>query len=181
MATLVGAATYGKGVVQTMFPLSTGGAVKITVAEYLTPAGSRISDVGLQPDHQVLYHALQKEVAWQLLNPDDDPDLSFTAGGEALLNGRETGLVINVLEREGREYLPLRPVLESMLYQVYWHEDLISVMDGDREMSFNTGDGPGSPAIIFQDEISYLAVDLCKQLNINVIKDGNNYKIQRQI
>lgn len=47
---LVGTKTFGKGVVQTMFPLPDGAAIKLTTARYLTPAGKSIDRVGLLPD-----------------------------------------------------------------------------------------------------------------------------------
>ena len=48
---LVGVRTYGKGSVQNWIPLSTEkGGVRITIARWLTPNGTQISDVGLTPD-----------------------------------------------------------------------------------------------------------------------------------
>jgi carboxyl-terminal processing protease len=48
-ATLVGERTYGKASVQTLAPLLAGGALKLTTAKYLTPAGADITGVGLEP------------------------------------------------------------------------------------------------------------------------------------
>ncbi len=47
---LVGVTTYGKGTVQYWVPLSNGGTVRVTVAEWLTPSGRTIHEVGLTPD-----------------------------------------------------------------------------------------------------------------------------------
>ena len=48
---LVGVKTYGKGSVQNWIPLTTEkGGVRITIARWLTPNGTQISDVGLTPD-----------------------------------------------------------------------------------------------------------------------------------
>lgn len=49
-ARLVGAKTFGKGSVQEYEPLPDGSAVKITVAEWLTPHDRTIQSVGLEPD-----------------------------------------------------------------------------------------------------------------------------------
>ncbi|MBE0475855.1 MAG: S41 family peptidase [Coriobacteriia bacterium] len=49
-APLVGAKTFGKGSVQTVEELSTGGAVKFTIAHYLTPKSRVIDGKGLTPD-----------------------------------------------------------------------------------------------------------------------------------
>jgi carboxyl-terminal processing protease len=48
-ATLVGERTFGKASVQTIAPLLGGGALKLTTAKYLTPAGADITDLGLEP------------------------------------------------------------------------------------------------------------------------------------
>lgn len=49
-ALLVGRRTYGKGSVQTVMPLSRGGAVKLTTSRYFTPSGASIHGKGLLPD-----------------------------------------------------------------------------------------------------------------------------------
>jgi carboxyl-terminal processing protease len=51
-ATLIGTHSFGKGSVQELVDIS-GGALKITVARWLTPSGRSISDGGLTPDIEV--------------------------------------------------------------------------------------------------------------------------------
>jgi carboxyl-terminal processing protease len=48
-AMLVGERTFGKASVQTIAPLFGGGALKLTTAKYLTPAGADITGLGLEP------------------------------------------------------------------------------------------------------------------------------------
>lgn len=50
---LIGEKTFGKGSVQELDTLKQGGAIKITVAKWLTPSGKSISDEGLKPDIEV--------------------------------------------------------------------------------------------------------------------------------
>ena len=55
-AELVGTITYGKGTVQTWIPLSNDqGAVRVTIARWLTPNGSNVHEIGLIPDYEVAY------------------------------------------------------------------------------------------------------------------------------
>lgn len=49
-AKLVGTKTFGKGIVQTLFPLDKGTAVKMTIAHYYTPNGFDLHKKGLEPD-----------------------------------------------------------------------------------------------------------------------------------
>ena len=51
-ALIVGSKTFGKGSVQTILPLSNGGAVKLTTARYYTPSGRSIQAEGITPDIQ---------------------------------------------------------------------------------------------------------------------------------
>lgn len=50
LATLVGTRTFGKGVVQSIYPMPDRGALKITTARYLTPLGRDIQHRGIEPD-----------------------------------------------------------------------------------------------------------------------------------
>ena len=50
---LIGEKSFGKGSVQEMETLSSGGALKITIAKWLTPNGTAIDKNGLLPDIEV--------------------------------------------------------------------------------------------------------------------------------
>jgi carboxyl-terminal processing protease len=49
-ATVVGTRTFGKGLVQELIPLSNGGVLDLTVANYYLPGGKTISRRGIKPD-----------------------------------------------------------------------------------------------------------------------------------
>lgn len=59
--TLIGTTTFGKGIVQTIFPLSDGDALKLTTAKYFTPSGNYIHEVGIEPDIELEYEYLNPE------------------------------------------------------------------------------------------------------------------------
>lgn len=48
--TIVGTQSFGKGIVQSLFPLFDGSAVKVTVSNYFTPNGRSIHKTGITPD-----------------------------------------------------------------------------------------------------------------------------------
>lgn len=52
-ATLIGNTTYGKGVIQTVYPLKDGSGLKITTDEYYTPDHNKINKVGIEPTIKV--------------------------------------------------------------------------------------------------------------------------------
>lgn len=62
LGSLVGTTTYGKGIVQKIYPLSDGTAVKLTVSKYYTPKGNNIHGIGIDPDVEIdLDEDLKKE------------------------------------------------------------------------------------------------------------------------
>jgi carboxyl-terminal processing protease len=64
MGTLVGTTTFGKGIVQNIYPLGDGTAVKLTVSKYYTPNGNNIHGIGIEPDVEVeLDESLKNEVS----------------------------------------------------------------------------------------------------------------------
>ena len=90
-ALVVGTGTFGKGLVQTVVPLSKGRAIKLTTSRYYTPSGDSIHDIGITPDVHI----------------DDTPgfpDLSLAGQ----LN-READLQL----AEAIEHLQARPVMHS--------------------------------------------------------------------
>ena len=61
--TIVGTTSFGKGIVQSILPLTDGTAIKVTVSKYYTPKGRNIHKIGISPDVTVeLDEALRKKV-----------------------------------------------------------------------------------------------------------------------
>jgi carboxyl-terminal processing protease len=52
-ALLLGRRTFGKGLVQTVMPLSSGRAIKLTTSRYFTPSGRSIQGRGIDPDESL--------------------------------------------------------------------------------------------------------------------------------
>jgi carboxyl-terminal processing protease len=90
-AVVIGTSTFGKGLVQTVMPLSKGQAIKLTTSRYYTPSGDSIHDVGITPD--VLVE-----------DTPGFPDLSLAGGID-----READVQL----AEAIEYLRAGPVMHS--------------------------------------------------------------------
>lgn len=54
-AEIIGTTTFGKGIVQSIIPMSDGSAIKLTSAKYYTPSGVCIHGTGIEPDQVVEY------------------------------------------------------------------------------------------------------------------------------
>lgn len=68
LGVLVGTKSFGKGIVQSIFDLKDGTAVKFTTAEYFSPKGNNIHGTGFEPDVEV---ELDKELRTMVSIPKD--------------------------------------------------------------------------------------------------------------
>jgi carboxyl-terminal processing protease len=62
-AVIVGMPTFGKNTVQTIHPISSGGALRVTIARWVTPDGVSVEEGGLAPDVEIEY------------DPESDPEM----------------------------------------------------------------------------------------------------------
>lgn len=74
LATLIGTTTFGKGLVQSLYPLRDGSALTVTEQGYLTSGGKDINGVGIEPDI-VVEVTLEEEEAIYLGEAEYDPQL----------------------------------------------------------------------------------------------------------
>lgn len=81
-ATIVGTRSFGKGSVQTIIPLGSNGALRLTTARYFTPSGRSIQAKGIDPDIVV-----EQELPEELKNADEPRGESSLRGH--LANGDE--------------------------------------------------------------------------------------------
>jgi carboxyl-terminal processing protease len=95
-ATVLGTRSFGKGSLQTIFPLGNdAGALRLTTARYFTPSGRSIQAQGIDPDLEVMQDA-----------PGELKD-KVRSGGEAALPGHLRG---QGGERSGSQsYVPPEP------------------------------------------------------------------------
>ena len=76
---VVGERTFGKGTVQQIFDLNDGSALKLTIADYLTPGDMSIQDTGITPDISLDPAVVSKDI------------INFNSANSTLDNGeRET-------------------------------------------------------------------------------------------
>lgn len=69
-AKVIGQKTFGKGIVQKLFPLNDGSGAKITISEYHTPSGAKINKVGVSPDIEATNDNPDLEIKEENLDKD---------------------------------------------------------------------------------------------------------------
>lgn len=104
-ATVMGTRSFGKGSVQTIIPLGSNGALRLTTARYYTPSGRSIQAKGIEPDIQVM--------------PDVPPDMKGKdeTKGEANLRGH----LKNGEDEQGGSsaYVPVDPKDDKQLIAAF--------------------------------------------------------------
>lgn len=191
VATLIGSATYGKGTVQFVIPLRSGGALKVTVAEYHTPKGRTINGIGLGPDLQVLTPELQLAAARSFLRQPKKNVVQFDTGKtQALVNGVPVGITRSVIQDNGVTYLPLRFAFEALGYEVNWQsaDNSVKITGYDTDVRFGTEDGrtvvngqvsAGGAPLLFKDAVTYIPLSALNIFDINYETEGNKLILKK--
>jgi carboxyl-terminal processing protease len=89
-ALLLGTKTFGESAIETLIPLASGGAIRLTTARFTTPDGHQIDGKGLDPDLVVTPLKLEKfaneeglheaDLPGALKNPDQPASSAATPG-----------------------------------------------------------------------------------------------------
>jgi len=111
-ALIVGEPTFGKGSVQSIMPLSSGGALRLTTARYYTPEGRSIQAEGIKPD--IVVHQLKVsniEEAFSIRESDLGGHLSSEQAAQELFDQ-----VLEEGEETDKDEQPLA-VRDFQLYQ----------------------------------------------------------------
>jgi carboxyl-terminal processing protease len=119
-AVLLGTRSFGKGSVQTLYPLDNQGAIRLTTARYYTPDGRSIQGEGIVPD--VVVHAT--DTPEPSFVPAHESDLNNTLGipaGQAEIMTRPTVPIAAGLEdkppKDWPKYDPTKPATDFPLHQ----------------------------------------------------------------
>jgi carboxyl-terminal processing protease len=103
-ALILGTQTFGKGSVQTIFPLKDGSGLKLTTAKYYTPKGRSIQAMGIAPNITVPFSRVSegeesKEPPPRLLEKDLDRHLKGEKEEKDLEKSEEKKPLDSQLER----------------------------------------------------------------------------------
>lgn len=100
-AKLWGDRSFGKGSVQTMFPLDESSAIKITTSRYYTPSGRSIQAEGIIPD---MWFRTEKETKWSGLQDGEAGYLKHLSNDTIKDSKEERKITIHVLPDQGEKH-----------------------------------------------------------------------------
>jgi len=87
-ATIIGTRSFGKGSVQTIFPLGSKGALRLTTARYYTPSGRSIQAKGIEPD-VVVEEQLPEDIKKTAASGESEASLRGHLKGDGEVKGEE--------------------------------------------------------------------------------------------
>lgn len=114
---IIGNTTFGKGLVQTMFGLTDGSVLKLTVLKYFSPLGHAINKVGVNPD----IYSYDPITEAQLLSGYSGTGLNKTGFIKVVINGMNFVIDSKLLSQEKYKvaYENIMDKAASSNYQVY--------------------------------------------------------------
>jgi len=167
VAEVIGMKSYGKGSVQQLYELQDGGALKVTIQEYLTPKLHKVNKVGITPDEVIDGGAAQLITALRDAGMDD---LSIVISKHRVtINGVEVSDSMRLLRQSGAIYAPTRALAALIGSSVAWNEEqrAVELQDGDVVQTLPAADADklileGGSSYV---NLTYLA-DLYPQLHV---------------
>lgn len=141
-AIAVGVKTYGKGSVQGLYPLESGGVLKVTIQEYLSPDKRKVNHVGLEPDVATegtvpqlltgLHKAGLREFRLEAFKH------SYTVNGFEFFDAR-----VPVLQADGATYVPARVLAALVGQPLQWNEAAygVDIGAGAGKLTFDASSG----------------------------------------
>jgi carboxyl-terminal processing protease len=175
VASLVGTRSFGKGVVQAVVPLSSGGALKLTVASFLTPRGRSLEKKGLLPQRVVSLPELQPFVARQLIGSRKTGEVTFCLGESgAWVDGEKISTRLTPFLSDGMIYLPVRFILEVFGWEVDWGEKTgeITARKGNNAVLLAGGNG-----LVTKNGTAYASKNFLENLHFRVRWDENKITV----
>lgn len=148
-AVLVGEKTFGKGSVQTIFPLKGDAALRLTTARYFTPSGATIHEKGIRPDiTEVLTPEEEKAVSLHRLRPDiTDPKIFEERFGVPFVEDSQLAAAIRELKAELSGAAPTRAAAEEPAPAPASAPEVADGVDGDAAPDSEAiPSGAGTPA-----------------------------------
>jgi len=137
LALIVGAQTYGKGVIQQVIPMQTsGGVLKITVEEYLTPNKHKVHGVGITPDIEI---AGNQEQLFKAIFAAGVTKLKVNVEPTKItVNGEVFHVQTDILYQEQTTLLPLRFLAAATNADLSWDQATKSVIlvKGSKKLAY---------------------------------------------
>lgn len=162
-ATIMGSNSFGKGTVQTLIDLESGGHLKLTINEYFTPNKSKINGIGIKPDIEVTDKEQQLQAA-----------IAYLSDTTKLYSPK---LGTDWIKIDGKDYIALKELSNSFNGSIKYNATTktIDISIGNEQYEYKHN----SPGIIIKNGKSYIDVQQIEQSfnSLTVIQGKENITI----
>jgi carboxyl-terminal processing protease len=136
VAKVIGVKSYGKGSVQELYKIPAGGALKVTIEEYLTPNKHKVNKVGITPDIVADGGAAQMITALKKAGIQNVTVES--SKHKVLVNGIEINDTFPLLRENGKLYAPTRALAAMIDAGISWNNELraVEIISDGKKISF---------------------------------------------
>jgi carboxyl-terminal processing protease len=162
-AVIVGSRTFGKGSVQQLIPLETGGGLRLTIEHYLTPMGHEVNQIGIRPDRLVAHPLQQTVVAMKAVGANS---FRIRLGAyETEINRAIFETVVPIVRENGRTYVQSTALAALADGTVAWDgtKRQVFLQGLQRKGIFGINNG-----LLLKDGASYIALDAFTRVFTNV-------------
>lgn len=177
---ILGETTFGKGTIQELIELESGGVLRLTVQEYFTPNKHAVHHQGIQPDTIVMDRAFQVAQAYSFLT--GKKELRIDKQGEVILNGlaASDGSVLpnETYRHNGKLYLSIRTLMNWFDGKVEWEaasQAVVASLEGKKATLKRS-----HSALKLVQSKSFIDVEqIAGLLPLKVTREGETYLIQK--
>ncbi|MNI55629.1 putative CtpA-like serine protease [compost metagenome] len=176
VAQVIGMNSYGKGSVQQLLQLESGGALKVTIQEYLTPKLHKVNKVGIKPDLEVDGSAAQMITA---LHQAGLQEVTIELSKHKLtMNGVEVKDAFAIIRENGHLYAPTRALAALIDAKISWDDVRRSVQITSGQST--TGFAADTEDLLIYNGTSYVNIDAFESSfpQLQVKDDGEKITIQ---
>lgn len=154
LATVVGTKTFGKGSVQQLVSLETGGGLRVTVEHYFTPKKRPVNGVGITPDAAAATPLAQTLAALRATGAEA---LRIELHAyETIVNGLTFDHVVPVIREDGRVYVRSAALADTVDGRAIWDaaSAAITIRGADRSATFDEETG-----LLLRDGSSFIDIN----------------------
>lgn len=138
---IIGAKTYGKGVMQTIFTLPSGAGVVFTTGKYFSRGYQDVdANGGVTPDIYVEDESkqLDRAIEWLFYQEKAASKITLVIGSKNMFTDGEKNILPKApYAQNGTIYVPARDVLSAMGWELYYYDDCLYGSKGSKHFVLN--------------------------------------------
>ncbi|SEB59960.1 carboxyl-terminal processing protease [Paenibacillus sp. GP183] len=136
VAKVIGLQSYGKGSVQQLYEIPAGGALKVTIEEYLTPNKHKVNKVGITPD--IVADGSAAQMITALKKAGIQNVTVESSKHKVLVNGVEIRDTFPLFRENGKLFAPTRALAAMIEAGISWNNETraVEISSAGKKLTF---------------------------------------------